>query len=77
MKQELGKDRETTMREFIKNAAPRLESDDRDVRDKVEAIIASVRARGDEALLEYTRTFDKLELDSLRVTAKLVSVIRG
>ena len=35
---------------------------------EVEDIIASVRKRGDEALLEYTKTFDRAELRSLEVT---------
>ena len=34
----------------------------------VSAIIADVRARGDEALLEYTAKFDKASLTSLQVT---------
>lgn len=34
----------------------------------VSAIIADVRARGDEALLEYTAKFDKANLTSLQVT---------
>ena len=61
------------MKQFIKSAAPRLESDDTDVRHKVEAIIANVRTRGDEALLEYTRNFDGLELDSIRVSDREIS----
>ena len=35
----------------------------------VSAIIADVRARGDEALFEYTARFDKAALNSLEVTA--------
>ena len=34
----------------------------------VNDIIASVRQHGDEALLEYTKTFDRAELLSLEVT---------
>src|SRR3989338_8352521 len=33
-----------------------------DVRDAVERIVADVRGRGDEALIEYTRRFDRLDL---------------
>jgi histidinol dehydrogenase len=45
-------------------------------------IVEDVRARGDDALREYTRTFDKVELDDLRVSssevdAALASVDRG
>lgn len=36
----------------------------------VSAIIADVAKRGDEALFEYTKKFDKAELSSLEVTAK-------
>ncbi|MCX7058661.1 MAG: histidinol dehydrogenase [Proteobacteria bacterium] len=35
----------------------------------VEAIIAAVRARGDAALADYTRRFDGVEIQTLRVTA--------
>ena len=38
------------------------------VEDTVAAIIADVRARGDEALFEYTRRFDGAELSALRVS---------
>ena len=42
-----------------------------DVEDAVRAIIADVAARGDQALIELTRKFDRLDLDQagLRVTA--------
>src|SRR3712207_4277475 len=33
-----------------------------EVRDRVAAIVADVRARGDQALLEYTRQFDGFEV---------------
>src|SRR5262245_333995 len=36
-----------------------------DVDSRVRAIIADVRARGDEALIEYTRQFDALDLATL------------
>ena len=36
----------------------------------VSAIIADVAKRGDEALFEYTKKFDKTELSSLEVTAE-------
>ena len=36
----------------------------------VAAILADVKKRGDEAVLEYTRRFDRCELDSLAVTAE-------
>lgn len=39
-----------------------------DVSVAVDAVIADVRARGDEALREYTRRFDGAEIDALAVT---------
>ncbi len=41
-----------------------------DVSDVVSAILADVASRGDEALYEYTKKFDKAELTSLEVTAE-------
>ncbi|KYH37161.1 MAG: histidinol dehydrogenase [Candidatus Bathyarchaeota archaeon B24] len=38
-----------------------------EVRGSVARIIADVRSRGDEALLEYTRLYDKVELDRSRL----------
>lgn len=43
----------------------RGEETGREVEQVVLGIIADVRARGDEALLEYTRRFDRLEADSV------------
>lgn len=46
-----------------------------DLNNAVAAILADVRARGDEALLEYTRRWDRLDLtaDRLRITADEIS----
>ena len=43
--------------------------------DKIEKIIACVRERGDEALIEYTKKFDKVQLTSktLKVTELEIS----
>ena len=41
---------------------------EKNVEDVVDAIIADVRARGDEALKEYALKFDGAAIDSLRVT---------
>lgn len=38
---------------------------DRDVEARVQEILADVRSRGDEALLEYTRRFDRLDVSSM------------
>ncbi|HTG82351.1 MAG TPA: histidinol dehydrogenase [Geobacteraceae bacterium] len=43
----------------------RGEETGRDVEEVVKGIIADVRTRGDEALLEYTRRFDRLDTDSV------------
>ena len=40
------------------------------VEEPVAAILADVKARGDEAVLEYTRRFDGCRIDSLAVTAE-------
>ena len=40
------------------------------VEEPVAAILADVKNRGDEAVLEYTRRFDRCEIDSLAVTAE-------
>ena len=49
----------------------RGEESGREVEEVVQGIIAQVRSRGDEALLEYTRRFDRLECGAsgLEVTA--------
>ncbi len=38
-----------------------------DVQDKVSTIIADVRARGDRALVDLSRTFDRVDLDALGI----------
>ena len=40
---------------------------------KIRSIIDEVRRRGDAALRDYTRQFDKIELDSLEVTKKEIA----
>ena len=41
---------------------------EKDVEAVVEAIIADVRARGDDALRDYAKKFDGADLDALEVT---------
>ncbi|MDR2513589.1 MAG: histidinol dehydrogenase [Christensenellaceae bacterium] len=48
-----------------------------DVRESVREILAQVRARGDEALFEYTRRFDGVELQSLKVTQEEIDAALG
>ena len=47
------------------------------VEDVVSDIIAQVRARGDEALLDYTARFDKAQLSDLRVSAEEIAEARA
>jgi len=46
----------------------RGEEDFREVDDTVWSILSDVRARGDQAVLDYTTKFDGVQLDSLKVT---------
>lgn len=55
--------------EIFARAVPKV-----DVSATVADIIADVRARGDEALFEYTKKFDKAELSSLRVTKEEIDM---
>ncbi|KXV40119.1 histidinol dehydrogenase [Gluconobacter japonicus] len=50
-------------------------SEERSVAEPVRAILADVRARGDEALCDYTARFDRLTLpaDKLRISAKEIA----
>jgi histidinol dehydrogenase len=45
----------------------RRPADDADVRERVRALLADVRARGDAALFEMARKFDRVELAALEV----------
>src|SRR5580658_4344014 len=53
---------------------PRPESVPQDVTDVVAAIVARVRAEGDQAVLDFTASFDGVLLDRLAVTADEVAV---
>ncbi|WP_374410327.1 histidinol dehydrogenase [Novosphingobium colocasiae] len=59
------------MAEFLKRGATAEAKADRDrsVRDTVEAILADIEARGDDAVRELSVKFDKWERDSYRLTA--------
>jgi histidinol dehydrogenase len=46
------------------------------VRDAARSIIADVRDRGDEALLEYTERFDGVRLEKIRVPAEEMESVR-
>jgi len=54
--------------ELVERLARRAVALDAELMRVVGAIIADVRARGDEALIEYTARFDKVELKHLRVS---------
>jgi len=53
--------------------------DSANVEDVVRDIISDVRARGDEAVIELTRRFDRIDLtaDSLRITEDEIAVARA
>jgi histidinol dehydrogenase len=48
--------------DFLKKLEVRREETSREVRNTVQDILMDVRKRGDEALIRYTREFDKVEL---------------
>ena len=48
-----------------------------EVRGAARRIVEDVRARGDEALLEYTERFDDVRLDRLRVPHKEIETSRA
>ncbi len=56
---------------------PRPDQTGADLVVDVRAILAAVRARGDEALRELTRRFDRVEVDELRVPASEVAAAPG
>jgi histidinol dehydrogenase len=63
--------RKTERQEFLERLAARAVALDADLMKLVGAIIDDVRARGDEALIDYTARFDKVELQpsELRISA--------
>lgn len=60
-------DRNLTLRE-VRQLTNRNVNLSKDVEEAVAGIIRQVREGGDEAIRELTRKFDKVELDSFRVT---------
>lgn len=54
--------------DLIKKLKDRADSDNDDIERSVKNILADVKARGDEALFEYSEKFDKVKLTSLRMT---------
>jgi histidinol dehydrogenase len=73
--------RQTEWREFAKRLAARSVALDADLMKLVSSIIDDVRARGDRALVDYTKLFDNVELerselrigvDKLRLSAERV-----
>ena len=55
-------------REFIERFASRSVAIDADLKKQVGSIVEDVRARGDEALVEYAARFDGIEITDLRVS---------
>ncbi|MBE9520516.1 MAG: histidinol dehydrogenase, partial [Proteobacteria bacterium] len=62
----------STGKQVIQTLLNRLQDADTGCRDIVGEILAEVRKRGDEALLEYTRKFDAKEFQAsqLKVTGE-------
>lgn len=55
--------------DYLKNIKERAESIETDVTAIVSDILKNIKERGDRAVLEYTRKFDSINVDSLEVTA--------
>ena len=47
---------------------------DKDLAQVVSSILQNVRNKGDEALLEYSRSFDHVELSSLQVSVEEINL---
>ena len=57
-----------TLPELIKKLKDRADNTNEDIERSVKNILADVKARGDEALFEYSEKFDKVKLTSLRMS---------
>ncbi len=57
-----------TLPELIKKLKDRADNTNDDIEKTVKSILADVKARGDEALFEYSEKFDKVKLSSLRMS---------
>lgn len=55
------------MPRYLKNAAPQQAADRQAVRETVAAIIADVAARGEDAVREYSRRFDRWDPPSFKI----------
>ncbi len=60
----------TTQLEKLEAILTRTQMESKDVLDRVDGILADVRRRGDEAVLEYSRRYDGHQLDQLKVTER-------
>ena len=54
--------------DLVKKLKDRADNTNDDIEKSVKTILADVKARGDEALFEYSEKFDKVKLTSLRMT---------
>ena len=57
-----------TLSELIKKLKERADNTNDEIERSVKNILADVKARGDEALFEYSERFDKVKLTSLRMS---------
>ncbi|MDR7562565.1 MAG: histidinol dehydrogenase [Armatimonadota bacterium] len=64
------------MREYLKQASPRVEEDRRTVEETVRGILEDVRRRGEEAVRAYSRRFDGWDPPHFRVTEEEIERAR-
>ena len=57
-----------TLGDLIKKLKDRADNTNDDIEKSVKNILADVKARGDKALFEYSEKFDKVALNSLRMS---------
>src|SRR3712207_3724107 len=62
--------------EYLKAPQPVSETDDARVRELVAGVRRDVAVRGDSALREYTRQFDGVDVDELRVSQADIEAAR-
>lgn len=64
------------MREYLKCASPKVEGDRRAIEETVRGILEDVRRRGEEAVREYSRRFDRWDPPRFRVAEEEIERAR-
>ncbi|TQR12307.1 histidinol dehydrogenase [Psychrobacillus soli] len=54
---------------YIKKAVTQGKSEEQNLKDSVQSIISNVIEKGDQAIFEYSKAFDSVELDTIKVSA--------